>query len=67
MAADELSLINTPAVTWTTNTDSRGPLRESEDKSEKRQNTRKPRNQTSKKNSPEVEFEHSEHELDSIA
>jgi hypothetical protein len=63
MAADELSPINMPAIAWTTNTNSRESRTEPKDK-EKKANTASKRTERMPR---ELEFEQTEHELDSIA
>ena len=66
MAADDLSTANLPPVSWATNTSPRESNRDALEKE------KKPRPISSKAGAkqpalPEVEFEQTEHELDSIA
>lgn len=66
MAADDLSAANLPPVSWASNT---SPRESSQEPGEKDSKVRKfqPQPRTRKPVPPELEFEPTEHELDSTA
>lgn len=69
MAADDLSTANLPPVSWASHTSSRDSGQEPGDKEKKDKKVRdlQPKSATKKTAPLELEFEPTEHELDSIA
>jgi hypothetical protein len=72
MAADDLSSVNLPPLEWVSDAGAREPRRDPAQKSkdkapDKIRNARNANSGESKPISPDIEFEKTEHELDSIA
>lgn len=66
MAADDLSPVTLPPLAWTSNTNSRDAQQDSSKKPEQKANSAMKRNSAIPA-PPDMEFEKTEHELDSIA